>query len=473
MSRRIEEATAACCDACAPPTRVTLERRTSGRVTAQGGSMERQLTLLSILLAGGFVGLALLALLVRPSEHHATWLPLHLLLAGAAPTAMAGVMPFFSAAVSGAAPAGWMVRLAGILGIAVGALLVVAGWSWSSGVGSPGNVAATIGGAVYLAGLAAVAAATLLPLRAALGPRRIFMGAIYGLALVNVMLGASLSTLFVAGWTPVLGNWAALKPAHAWLNVFGFLSLVIAGSLLHLLPTVVGARIRRTAASIAAFVGLAAGPMLVALGFGLRSDVLAISGATTVIAGAGGLAWHAGTVMRARARWSTDRSWHRFTGWSLVGGIAWFLLGTSLAVGQVLGAGATAAGWQLAPLTAPLAIGWAGQVLVGSWSHLVPAVGPGSSDQHARQRRLLGRAAEARLVLLNGGVAALALAAPLGQPMLVPLGLLAAGTAGLAAVVLLGAAGWQVVGGQVPQAGRPRSPSAAISGRTSADVRRS
>ena len=51
---------------------------------------------------------------------------------------------------------------------------------------------------------------------------------------------SALSTAFVAGITPIVERWALLKPAHAWLNVIGFLSLVVAATLIHLAPTVVG-----------------------------------------------------------------------------------------------------------------------------------------------------------------------------------------------------------------------------------------
>jgi nitrite reductase (NO-forming) len=408
-----------------------------GRAGSPAGLSDRYVTLLAIALAGGFVGLAVTVLFIPLPAGMGTWLPLHLLLAGAAPTAIAGVMPFFSAAVSGAPPAGRKVRLSAISGVAAGALLVVGGWSFAGQLGPAGSVIASLGGLVYLAGLLALAAATLLPLRSALGPRRIFMGAIYGLALLNVLLGASLSTLFVMGWAPILEAWTTLKPAHAWLNVFGFVSLVIAGSLLHLLPTVAGARIRRTRASLVAFVGLAAGPLMVALGFVLRSDVLAVGGAGVVVAGAAALCWHAFAVLRSRAAWSSDRSWHTFTTWSLLAGIGWFMLGSLVAAGHIVGAGASPAGWQLMPLIAPLAIGWAGQVLIGSWSHLLPAVGPGSLAQHARQRGILGRAALLRLLLLNGGVAALIAADALGQPLLSQLGAGSIVMAGVTSLLLL------------------------------------
>ncbi|CAN5626861.1 hypothetical protein BH23CHL7_BH23CHL7_19200 [soil metagenome] len=436
-----ETAPAACCSACSEsPAPIKLERPSAGRPPRRRGASERTITLAAIGLAGAFVGAALATMVVGPPAGLAVWLPLHLLLAGAAPTAIAGVMPYFSSAVAGAPPAQPVVRIAGIAGVAAGAVLVTGGLVHGATGGPEGGATAAIGGVIYIGGLLAVAGATLLPLRAALGPRRLFIGAVYGLALANVIIGASLATLFVASWQPVLAAWASLKPAHAWLNIFGFLSLVIAGSLLHLLPTVVGARIRRTVSSIVAFTGLAFGPAVVALGFAIAATPLALAGGALVLAAAAALAWHAITVMRARASWTTDPGWHRMATWSLLAAIAWFGVGAARAAGQLLTGGIGPSGWQMAPLIGPLAIGWVAQVLVGSWTHLLPAIGPGSPEQHARQRQILGHWATVRLALLNGGLVAIVVADAVAMPVLRELGLVGVGAAGAMALALLVAA---------------------------------
>ncbi len=398
---------------------------------------ERQVTALAIALAGVFVALALASLVVPGNGRLGTWLPLHLLFAGGASTAIAGVMPFFSAAVSGAPPASRWVRIVAVLGVAVGAAIVVIGRIGSPGFGDSQSLLAGIGGLVYIGGVGAVAAATLLPLRAALGPRRIIMGGIYGMALFNVVLGATLATLLLLGSEDVLRSWPALRAAHAWLNLFGFVSLVIAGSLLHLLPTVVGARINRTRASILCFAGVAAGPVIAALGFVIGSRELVLLGAAILLIGALALGVHAVTVLRARATWTTDPAWHRFATWSLVAGIAWFIVGAAIATWSVISAPSVAAGWQLGPLIAPLAAGWVAQILIGAWSHLVPAVGPGSPQRHAAQRRILGRGATFRLVVLNGGVAAMLAATATGVDPLMTGGVAAVAASGIAAVALL------------------------------------
>lgn len=368
------------------------------------------------------------------------WLPVHLLLAGAATTAIAGVMPFFSAAVANAPPAPPWLRLAAIVGVASGALLVAGGRIASPALAGGNAWIAGAGGVVFIGGLFCVGAATILPLRSALGARRFVMGSIYGIALVNVIIGATLASLLLLGWLPVLQNWAALKPAHAWLNVFGFVSLVISGSLLHLLPTVAGARITRTRASVVCFACVATGPLAAALGFAIGSTAVAAIGASILVVGAVALAVHGLNVITHRAKWTTDPGWHRFTTWSLMAGIGWFVVGTVIAAGMIVVGGATAAGWQLAPLIAPIGVGWIAQVLFGAWSHLVPAVGPGLPERHAAQRRFLGRGSTERLVILNLGVAAMVIGEASTESALFVAGILAIALAGAAGLVLLVAA---------------------------------
>src|SRR5450759_6037809 len=123
-------------------------------------------------------------------------------------------------------------------------------WTYAAApIGTPGgqtNASAgggalpVLGGIAYLAGIVALFAATFLPLRGALGPRRPLVSLAYGAALADVLAGAALGTLYLGGWLPVVGSWVGLKPAHAWLNLLGFVSLVVTGTLIHLLPTVLG-----------------------------------------------------------------------------------------------------------------------------------------------------------------------------------------------------------------------------------------
>lgn len=422
-----------------PVTTIGLDPRPDGRGLLARRAADRRVTALGISLAAGYVALTVVSLLLPAAARMGSWLPLHLLLAGAAATAIAGVMPFFSAGVASVPPAPTSIRLLGVLGIASGAALVVLVRIIGQGAIDNGLLGA-LAGAAYLVGIAGVALATLLPLRAALGARRVMLAVSYGIALSCLAIGALIGTLAIAGWSPALGAWDVLRPTHAWINVFGFLSLVIGASLLHLLPTVAGTRIERTPTSMLVLVGLMTGPLTVAVGFVLRVTPLVLVGAALVVAAAFALVWHAVTVLRRRGRWTTDLPWHRFVQGSLVAAVAWFAIGSVLAAEVVAGAGATARGWDSGVVAGPLALGWAAQALVGSWSHLVPSVGPGGPEVHARQRVILGRWATARVVVAQVGIALVSLGVPMGDDRLVQGGLVLVGACAIVAVALVAAA---------------------------------
>ncbi|MEO7230944.1 MAG: hypothetical protein ABIZ30_10175 [Candidatus Limnocylindrales bacterium] len=363
---------------------------------------DRRATFSGLLVAAGFLALATASIgltLVRGGG--GAWPAVHLVLAGAAGTAVASVLPFFTAALAQVAPAAVGIRLGAIALVAGGTLAVTVGVS--AGIGP----LAVLGGCAYLGGLSLVAVAVFLPLRTALGRRSGLVPFAYGFALAQVAIGVSLATAMVAGWAPVVANWSALKPAHAWLNVFGFLSVVVAATLLHLAPTVAGTRIRPRRSATLALVALMAGAPLVAIGFAGGWDAIARIGALTELVGSAALLVHASGVQRDRGRWTSDLGWHRFAGFSLLAAPAWFLVAMSIAAGRILWFGATPGAWSVEAIGVPLVLGWTAQVLIGAWTHLVPAIGPGNQLAHAAQRRRLGRWGTVRVLTWNGGVAIL------------------------------------------------------------------
>ena len=425
----------ACCGACAvEAARTAASQPELAARRSISRAADRQVTFAGVVLAGLFVGLALAALGLPDSGRRGLWLPLHLGLAGGAGTAIASVLPFFTAALAVARPAHPALRVSAVGLVAGGALAASVGVVW-------GPTWLALSGAIaYLAGLLAVAAAAFLPLRGALGPRRRLVEAAYVAAIAQVVVGVAIVTAMVAGIEPVLERWAGLKPAHAWLNVFGFLSVIVAATLLHLAPTIGGTRIRPRASARVAIVGLAAGAPLIALGMAAGSDVVARAGAVVEIVGAAALVVHALAVRRDRGRWTTDAAWHRLTGWSVVAAPAWLLVAVFIAAGRVLWLGSAPSAWAIELVVAPLVLGWLAQVLIGSWTHLVPAIGPGDQLAHARQRTVLAHAATPRLAALNGGVAALVAGSALGVPALQVGGAALAVPAVVLAVVLLGSA---------------------------------
>jgi hypothetical protein len=368
---------------------------------------------IAIAAAVAFLVAAVGAMFLPAGDRRGAWLPLHLALAGGATTAIAGVMPFFAAAFAAAPPSDARLRLAAVAAVAAGAFGV------SVGVVTSQPDLAAGGGIAFIAGVGATGLATIRPLSRALGPSRGLITQGYVVALGEVAVGATLATLFVAGWAPILAAWAQIKPAHAWLNLVGFVSLVVATTLLHFFPTVVGARITVRPSARVTVVGLAAGAPLVALGFALGADGVARTGAVVTIGGALGLAVNAARTWGTRARWTTDPGWHRFAIGSLVAAIAWFVVGIGIAAGRVLDAGASPAAFSIETIGAPLVGGWVGLAILGSATHLLPAVGPGDPAAHGRQRRLLGKLAGTRLAVANGGVAGLAIGWPLHADALV------------------------------------------------------
>ena len=370
-----------------------------------------------IVVALAFLCAAVLSALLPTGARLGIWLPLHLAMAGAASTAVAAVMPFFSAAIATTQPVASWLRWSAVIAVAVGG----AGVSLGFAQGQP--TTAALAGLLFLVGLTLTAMATLAPVSKALGPRGGVITLGYAAALAFVAVGAALATAMLLGVESVAASWVWLKPAHAWLNMVGFVSLVIATTLLHFFPTVIGARIKRTPSAYLTVAGLGLGAALVAVGFGARSDTLARLGAALSLAGVGGLFTYAWQVWQTRARWTGDRGWHTFAMGGLISAMGWFGLSMVLAAGRVLLDGIAPAGTSNEALVTPFVAGWMGLAVLASATHLVPSIGPGGPHAHGRQRVLLGRGGRARLLAADAGIGALALGHPMAVEPLTVAGL--------------------------------------------------
>ena len=369
---------------------------------ARERTADRRVTSAGLWVAGGFLLLSLASAVLPARVRMGDWLPLHLALAGAATQAIGAALPFFTASLLAGRPARWEARAGAQALLGGGALAVSAGYA--------GHVPllATAGGASFVAGIGLLALVAFLPLRRALGSRHPWVLVAYGVALADVAIGAALGTFEVGGFGPVQADWTWLKPTHAWLNLLGFVSLVVAGTLLHLYPTVVGSRITGGVRMRVMVAGLALGAPLVALAYLVRVDAIGRLGAAVELAGALGLVAYVAGAWSVRGRWTGDLSWRAVAIGSLGAGVAWFAIAVTAAAGRVLLLGATPGAWSLPVVGAPLAAGWIAQSLVGAWTHLLPAVAGGSPRRHARQRGILGIAAVPRIITMNGGVALLA-----------------------------------------------------------------
>jgi hypothetical protein len=397
-------------------------------------SFDRTIALAAVAIATGFLIAAVLASLLPVEVRRAAWLPLHLALAGGATSAIAGVMPYFTSAFAAAPPADRWLRTAALAGVSIGAMGVAVG------VAGDQMGLAVAGGLGFVGGIGLTGIAALRPLGQGLGPSRGLVTQGYVVALAEVGLGASIATLYLAGWGPVVAAWPQLMPAHAWLNLVGFVSLAIATTLLHFFPTVIGARITRRPSTKITVVGLAAGAPTVALGYAVASDTIARLGAIGVALGAAGLATYAAQSWRTRARWTTDPAWHRYAIGGLASAIVWFEIGIAIAVGRILAFGADPAGWSIDVVAGPLVGGWITCTIVASATHLIPAIGPGDPVTHGRQRHLLGRTANPRLAVINLGVALLSIGLAFGNGSVTQLGILGVAIGLGATTVLIGGA---------------------------------
>ncbi len=368
------------------------------------------------------------------------WLPLHLALTGGASTAIAGVMPFFVAALAAGKPAPPRVRRTAVGLVALGAGLVAV-----RGLAPTFTAAPIAGGVVYLAGIAVTALAIWLGGRTGLMIRRPIVTLGYMLALINVGIGGTIGIAVAANWMPALERLMPLRVAHAWTNLLGFVSLVIMATLLHFLPTVLGTRIVPRASAVLAVLATAIAAPLVVVGATTGWVDLGGGGAIVALVGAGALVVEARRVLAARGTWTSDADWHLMASASLLAGVAWFAVGVSLASALVLARAIGLIGddraWSSPLVAAPLAVGWAVQVLVGSWTHLLPSIGPGTPVDHARQRLVLGSLARPRVLALNVGTACVAIGWPAGISGLTAVGAL------LVAVSVVSAAGlaWSAI----------------------------
>jgi len=371
---------------------------TPAAARADRGRAERGVLRLGLALTAAFL-LAAVASVGLGARPGIDWLSLHLTLAGGATVAIGTFMPHFAVTLAGTDALAARVRVAVLACLAAGGAGVLVG------VRGGASWLAVGGGVLLVAGIAGTGWAAFAPMRHGIVRRHPIVQLTYAVALVDVAVGASLAIGYVGGWAPIVESWARLKPAHAWLNLLGFVSLTIVATLVYLLPTVAAARIRAHPGLVVLVIGCVGGPPLVALGAVLDSRAVGLLGSFLALTGGIGLAGHLLDVLRRRGQWTTDAGWHRLVVGHMTAGVAWFLAAlVALTVGIWVD-GPAPAGWTLGAVGVPLVGGWVLQELAGSWTHLVPSVGPGDVAAHARQRRLLGRWAIPRLVAWNVGVA--------------------------------------------------------------------
>lgn len=359
---------------------------------------ERHVLALGLAVSGLLVAAAAMTAALTLLAGRSPWATIHLALAGAATVAIGTFMPHFAVTLAGTRPRPATERASAVGLLAAGAVAVVAG------VTDVGGWLAGAGSLAMLLGLGIVALETLDPLRDPLARRHHVVTVTYGAALLMLAATVILGGLGAIGLPPVVAAWAQLRPAHAWLGLFGAVSLTIFATLVYLAPTVLGARIRPSPWLVAGAAGMLIGPFVVAAGFAVAARPVVAVGMLVLLGGAIGQLGYLVDVVRRRGPFSSEHDWRRASWIHLVAGAAWFAAAVAVAAVAVL-LGTPIGGWSIGLLALPTVAGWMLQELIGSWTHLVPSVTPGTAADHARQRRLLATASRSRIGALNLGVA--------------------------------------------------------------------
>lgn len=335
----------------------------------------------------------------------AGWLMVHLLLLGAVSTAILIWSAHFAEAVRRTPlPGGQRGQAVRLALHTAGALTVVTGMLtqvW----------AAVVGGAVLVATVGAWHALTLVAqsrvargsLGLRLGGTTWYFVASAGALAVGAGLGATLARDDVAGAAA-----GRLYVAHVAVMLLGWVGLTVVGTTVTLWPTMLRVRLAPDAA-VASKHGLAV------LGLGLLTVLAGAATGLRDLAGAGLLVYLLGL---ARTSWPLVREARQRTPDAFASrsvGLAWCWFVVSVAAWAVAVLGAD--GWADAQVRtggvlAPLAVGFAAQVLVGALCHLGPMVLGGGPAAHRAARAVVERGAGARLVLVNGGLVLFVLPAP-------------------------------------------------------------
>lgn len=341
-------------------------------------------------IAVAFLTLAVASLALPVRVRLGLWLPLHLALAGAVTTAISGAMQMFARALTstpeprpGPGVAQVAAVAAGAAAIAVGrvrsieGLVVVGGVSWIAGI-------AILGGIVWRARARSLHRRHPVPIAA------------YGLAVCFAFLGGLAGAMLGSG---ALGATAyiALRRIHPTLNVLGFASLTIVGTLVTLLPTIL--RVRMVAWRGGLVVGLlAAGVALQAVGWVLDARWAVAAAGAVGAAGAVVLCIHVAMTLRTPRRFAVPTA-----AMHLLTGIVWFV-GGSIWLAVQLWRGPIAIDLARSTFLAVFVCGWLVQVLLGAWAYLLPMARPGGPQDHREGLQVFEVFGRTQVVVFNAGV---------------------------------------------------------------------
>ncbi len=359
-------------------------------MTAVRSQWHRRVNLLVLgwLLAGAAVAIA------HRAVPDARWLMTHLVLLGGVSTAILIWSAHFAEAVRRRPLRGGhrdqAIRLAGHT---AGALTVIAGIT-------TGQWPVVLTGAVLIAAVAGWHTAVLWDQGShALAARLGWTVSFFVTATLALPVGITFGVLLARPGVTAPAH-DRLYVAHAATMLLGWVALTVVGTLVTLWPTMLRVRVA-PGAELAArhgLVVLVAGLATVLAGAGTGSLPVAAAGAAVYLLGLVRASW----PLVAEARQRPPAS---FATWSVAA--AWFWLIGSVAAWAVMLA--TAPSWgdgaaRVGTLLAPLAVGFAGQVLLGSLTYLLPVVLGGGPAAVRAAAAVTERAGVARIVLVNAGL---------------------------------------------------------------------
>lgn len=376
------------------PTPVTT--RAPGAATTGRAGWHRRVSALPTAYLGGLVVLGF----VHPFLPSWRWLAIHLLLLGAVTNAIVIWSAHFTVAVlrapastSRRAEAVRLVGLnAGVLAVLVGG---VADRPW---IGVAG--AAVVFGAVSThLGWLAIRFRTALPSRFAVTVRYYLAAAL--VFLVGIPVGA---------WMLVVddGTRSRLLLFHAHVNLLGWVTLTVLGTLLTLWPTVLRTRMADDAVRAATTALPLAVTGLVLLGTGLLAWWPTVIGAGLVLFALGALITLRPAVTAARGRPPGS-----FASWSIAAAGGWLFVALAVDAWTLLSAGEPdLAADRFGAVLIPLLVGFAAQVLLGALTYLLPMALGGGPDQLRRRIAILDRHWPQRVAMANAALVVFALPTP-------------------------------------------------------------
>ena len=340
--------------------------------------------------ARAWMSAAILSLLLPADARVGIWLPLHLALAGAASVAICGAMQTFVLAMtSSKSPPDWKQQLQFVL-INLGVLLLAIGYPLHAGW------LVAVGGAVFVASILILGDIVRVAWFRALNRRHLVPVLFYAGAVCSILAGGVLGALLGSGTVPD-SVWFQLRGAHLTLNVLGWVSLTIAGTLITLLPTTLRIRMPAWRGRPSAYL-LMTGVAALSLGWALGLHPLQAIGACVFALGALGMGVMVQKVLGTERRWPMPISSKH-----LLCAFVWFVgASVALAVQALRGTDELIAFRD--PFLLAFVAGWMGQALMGAWMFLLPMWRAGHPEERRRSWAAMEMLGGLQLFALNAGL---------------------------------------------------------------------